>query len=139
MARLLTMGRRSELDPQLAEAYNNRGTLRGRKGDLDGAVADFDETIRLNPRNANAYTNRGNVRYSKGEFDGAISDYIEAIRMNPQFADAYKSRGNALYAKSDLKSAIPDYQKYLDLGGGKQNGDQAKVEEWIRELQKRLQ
>ncbi|MEK6572175.1 MAG: tetratricopeptide repeat protein, partial [Bacteroidota bacterium] len=35
------------LNPNLAEAYYNRGIARGQKGDLEGAIKDYDEAIRL--------------------------------------------------------------------------------------------
>ncbi len=41
------------------------------KGDLDGAIADYNEAIRLNPQYANAYNNRGEAYFAKGDFKHA--------------------------------------------------------------------
>ena len=38
-----------ELNPELAEAYNNRGDAYGNKGELDSAIADCNKAIELNP------------------------------------------------------------------------------------------
>src|SRR5882672_733369 len=38
-----------------ATAYYNRGIAKGAKGDLDGAIADYDRAIELDPRFAHAY------------------------------------------------------------------------------------
>src|SRR5262245_57279698 len=73
------------LNPDLAEAYNNRAIARGAKGDRDGALRDYGEAIRLKPDLAEAYNNRGNARRAKGDLDGALRDYDEAIRLNPDF------------------------------------------------------
>jgi tetratricopeptide (TPR) repeat protein len=45
-------------------AFNNRGNSRAI--DLDGAIADYNEAIRLKPDYAGAFNNRGNVRRRKG-------------------------------------------------------------------------
>jgi tetratricopeptide (TPR) repeat protein len=74
------------------------------------------------------------------DLDGAIKDYAEAIRLKPDFALAYYNRGLARRKKGDLadaKAAIADFQKYLDVGGGMCDGDQAEVEQFIRDLKKK--
>jgi tetratricopeptide (TPR) repeat protein len=129
------------LKPDDANAFYIRGIERESKGDLDGAIADYDEAIRLKPDYANAFVTRGIARDSKGNLDGAIADYDEAIRLKPDYATAFYIRGDARQRKGDLsniKNAVADLQKYLDLGGGVRDGDQAEVEQRIIELQKKL-
>jgi len=129
------------LKPDFAEAYGNRGIARRGKGDLYGALKDYAKAIRLKPDFAEAYNNRGLARAAKGDFEGALKDYAEAIRLKPDFAEAYGNRGNARTAKGDpasAKAAIADYQKYLDLGGGIRNGNQAEAEQFIRDLKNKL-
>jgi tetratricopeptide (TPR) repeat protein len=46
-----------------ADAFINRGNAYSGKGDLDRAIADFSEAIRLNPRHAVAFYNRGVAYY----------------------------------------------------------------------------
>jgi Flp pilus assembly protein TadD len=43
---------------QNAISYNDRGIAKQKKGDLDGAMADIEQAIRLNPKYAIDYTNR---------------------------------------------------------------------------------
>jgi len=122
------------LNPAYATAYNNRGNARTDKGDLDGALQDYTEALHRQPDDADAYYNRGNTRVAKGDLVGALQDYTEAIRLNPAHANAYYNRALLWQQKANHTAAIADYQKYLDLGGGQRNGDQAAVEESIREL-----
>ena len=67
--------------------YNNRGLARQAKGDLDGALDDYNEAIRLKPDEADVYYNRGITRKAKGDMDGALDDYNEAIRLKPDDVD----------------------------------------------------
>ena len=109
-----------------------------RSGQLERAVREFNEAIRLNPDYAEAYFNRGKARREQGDNERALKDFNEAIRLNPSFVDALYGRARVLEDKSLHRAAIADYQKYLDLGGGLTNGDQAKVEGILRYLRQDL-
>ena len=101
----------------------------------------YDESISLKPDFAEAYNNRGIARAAKGDLDGALRDYAEAIRLKPDYANAYCNHGAARAYKGNsasTKAAIADYQKYLDLGGGIRNGNQAEVKQFICELKNKL-
>jgi len=54
----------SEQIPETAEAYNNRGDAKRVKGDLKGALADFDKAIELKPDLAAAYNNRALLSFA---------------------------------------------------------------------------
>jgi Flp pilus assembly protein TadD len=73
--------------PHDAKAYAERGAAHLNKGDIDQAIADYTEAIRLDPYDAEAYNGRGFAYGSKGEYDRAIADYTEAIRLNPNYAN----------------------------------------------------
>jgi tetratricopeptide (TPR) repeat protein len=87
------------------------------KGDLDSAMTDYNETIRLRPDHAVALYNRALARADKGDLNGAIKDYTESIRLAPEYVNAYWSRGSAWFNKGDYYSAVADYEKYFELGG----------------------
>lgn len=106
--------------------------------DLDEKISCYTESIRLKPDYASAYYNRGNARYNKGDLDGAIKDYNEAIRLKPDYVIVYYNRANTWKQKAAYRAAMNDYQKYLDLGGGIRDGDQEKVEGFIRDLKKKV-
>jgi tetratricopeptide (TPR) repeat protein len=57
-----------------AEALSKSGEAKRRKGDQDGALADFDKALSLQPDLAAAYSGRGLVRNAKEDFDGALAD-----------------------------------------------------------------
>jgi serine/threonine protein kinase len=93
----------------------NRGIRLLDKGDLDGAIADYDAAIRLDPKFTLAYYNRGIARADKGDLDGAMADYDAAIRLDPKHARAYYNRGIAREGKGDLDGAIDDYDAAIRL------------------------
>ena len=103
------------MNPQDADAYNNRGTAYRDKGELNTAIQDYDTAIELNPQDANAYYNRGIAYADKGEVDTAIQDFSTAIGLNSKFAIAYNNRGNAYRDKGELNTAIQDYDTAIEL------------------------
>ena len=103
------------LNPQYAQAYNNRGVLRSEQGDPAGARTDCDQAIALNPQFAQAYNNRGVLRREQGEIAGARADYDQAIALNPQFALAYYNRGVLHYNQGNKADARTDFLKTRDL------------------------
>jgi tetratricopeptide (TPR) repeat protein len=72
--------------------FFNQGLAKHTMGDLDGAIADYNQAIRLT---ADIYYNRGLAKQTKGDFDEAIVDYSEAIRINPKRVSPYYNRGLA--------------------------------------------
>jgi Tfp pilus assembly protein PilF len=64
-------------------AYNNRGVLLQQKGDLEGALADFNRAIKADPRHAQAYANRGFVLLQQGKKTQGELDLTRSIALNP--------------------------------------------------------
>jgi tetratricopeptide (TPR) repeat protein len=98
----------SQGQPSPAAAYYNRGNERYKKGDLNGAIADYDAALTFNPRWALAYNMRGSARYGTGDLEGSIADYTRAIEIDPRLALAHYNRGKARRVKGDLDGSITD-------------------------------
>jgi tetratricopeptide (TPR) repeat protein len=93
----------------------NRGIEKGKKGDLDGAIADFNRAIELNPKDDAPYYNRAQARRLKKDAAGAIADYTRAIELGSQNPAAYNNRGNARSENNDRDGAIADYTRAIEL------------------------
>jgi tetratricopeptide (TPR) repeat protein len=98
------------LRPDSPGARVNLGIALGRKGDLDGAMAEFREAIRLKEDYAEAHVNLGNALLGKGQLDEAIAEYREAIRLQKDDAYAHNNLGAALKRKGHLEEAIAEYR-----------------------------
>jgi len=64
-----------------ARAYRQHGIVAYRNGDLDTAIADFDQAIQLDPKFSAAYIDRGIVFYRMRKFDRAFADIARARRI----------------------------------------------------------
>jgi tetratricopeptide (TPR) repeat protein len=98
---------------ELSRTYKNRGTIWGSEGQLDKAIADFGEAIRLDPKFAQPYISRGLSWFLKKQYDKAIADFDEAIRLDPKNARAYVSRGLVWSNKTQYDQAIADVNKAI--------------------------
>jgi tetratricopeptide (TPR) repeat protein len=106
------------LNPKDGRTYNVRGGAWRFKGDLNRALADYNQSIaiELDPqRKAEAYSGRGGTLREMGELDRAIADFDRAISLSPKLASAYLGRGLTRRAKSDMDRAIADYEQAIRL------------------------
>jgi len=73
------------LNPDNANAYNNRGIIYRIKGDYDRAIADYNEAIWLKNDNfPAAFYNRALANVDKGEYDPALVDFDVVMRFDPE-------------------------------------------------------
>jgi tetratricopeptide (TPR) repeat protein len=86
------------------------------RGDLDRAVRDFSEVIRIDPKYPDGYFSRGQTYFKLGQTELAIADYSAVLAQAPEHGAAFHARGMAhLYlGKNDL--ALADLSKAIELG-----------------------
>ena len=77
-------------------AHLNFGTARLKKGQIDEAIRQYQEAIRLKPYSAEVHNNLGAALGMKGKIDEAIRQYQEAIRLKPDYAEARNNLARAL-------------------------------------------
>ncbi|MBX3084922.1 MAG: tetratricopeptide repeat protein [Anaerolineae bacterium] len=103
------------INPQSAQAYENRGLAKLMLGDFESALQDYNRAIQINPDDASAYNGRGLAKYGLGDKQGAIQDYDKAIQLDPLHATAYANRGSIKLDSGDKQGAIQDYDKAIRL------------------------
>ncbi|MEZ2239324.1 tetratricopeptide repeat protein [Microcoleus sp.] len=102
-------------NPQDAKTYYVRGLTRFDKGDLSGAVADFNQAIQTQSDYSEAYFYRGLAYSDLRQMPKSIADYSKAIALNAGYVDAYYNRGLVLSALGDKPGAIADYTQVIRL------------------------
>jgi tetratricopeptide (TPR) repeat protein len=98
-----------------ADTYFNQGFAKSNLGDYEGAIADYNQAIKIKPDYATAYNNRGNAKHNLGDCEGAIADYNQYIKIKPDYADAYCSRGLEKSYLGDHQGAIADYNQAIKI------------------------
>jgi tetratricopeptide (TPR) repeat protein len=113
-----------------AEEYSKRGDKFFGERNYDGAIADYNEVIKIEPDNPFAYYKRGLSYTNKKEFDLAIKDFNEAIRLEPdKSGEFYFYRGGAYLFKGDKAMAISDIEMAVKV-----NPENKSFSEALKEL-----
>ena len=84
-----------KIDPEMLEAYINRGIAEMKLDQWADAVGDFDQALELAPNSPEAYYNRGLAYSRQGLPDKALADYTQALKFAPKDWQIYYNRGNA--------------------------------------------
>ena len=103
------------LNPQYADAYNDRGVVRSALGNFSEGITDFERALQINPQYFIAYVNLGIVRLNLNDNQQAITDFDRALKINSNFADAYFNRGKAYFNLGKKEKAIADYDRVLKI------------------------
>ncbi len=70
-------------DARLAEAYDLRGMLYFKLGQIRESLADFDEQIRLDPKSAPAHWRRGLTLYYAEKFADGAAQFVTSDQSEP--------------------------------------------------------
>jgi len=105
-------------------AHYFRGGLYELRGDVDKAIADFGESIKLDVNRSyayasqcrsDAYASRCRAFSKKRLYDLAISDCTTAIRLNINDPTAYSERGIAFRSQQEFDKAQSDFDQAIKL------------------------
>jgi tetratricopeptide (TPR) repeat protein len=107
--------RGTESSENLAGAYYNRGAAYFDKAQLDRALDDFDQAIRLKPKFSVAFGERALVYVAKGQRERALQDYNQAILLDPTNPIYYFNRGTSLLALGKQDESIVDFNEAIRL------------------------
>jgi tetratricopeptide (TPR) repeat protein len=95
---------------EVVATHVNRGILRLRRGQIDGAIADFDRAIALDPDQPEAYLNKGAALLRRENAAEALTLFSSALDRNTSRpAIAHYGRAIANENLGNLNAAYRDY------------------------------
>lgn len=103
--------------PPLAEDYFLRGGSYLQRGNIQGALADYTQAIRLKPAFAAAFASRQQLYFWQGNYQQSIADGNRAIQLQPS-SNAYIVRGFARAKLGDLQGQLLDLNQAVALSPG---------------------
>lgn len=86
----------------------NRGKVKLKLSDLDGAANDFHQVMQLVPENEQVYLNMALVEYKKGRYHEAVELLDMALFYFNEYALAYYNRAIAYHALKKNEKACSD-------------------------------
>ncbi len=119
---LVDLGVVLERQPWSVEGRSLLARTRYQLADLDGALADADQTLallgagRAGPHAAVAHRVRAAILLERGEAKASLSAAEQAVGVEPGDADGLALRGRARALTGDMEGALADLDAALTLG-----------------------
>ncbi|XP_077198183.1 mitochondrial import receptor subunit TOM70 isoform X3 [Paroedura picta] len=112
----------ADIDPQNADVYHHRGQLKILLDQVEEAVEDFDECIRLRPDSALAQAQKCFALYRQAytgnnalQVQAAMKGFEDVIKKFPRCAEGYALYAQALTDQQQFGKADEMYDKCIDL------------------------
>jgi tetratricopeptide (TPR) repeat protein len=94
----------------------NRGILRSRDNDTQGALEDYNKGLQLDDTLGEGYVDRGASEIVLHNYDGALADINKGIALNANRLEiAYYDRAVVNEALGNVRDAYADYKKAVEL------------------------
>jgi len=103
------------LDPGLAAARTNLGSLAYRAGDVSAARDAFEAALALDPDQPEARFNLANLVLESGDLELAVAEFRRVLQADPEFADAHFNLAVALERLGGRAQARAHLEHYLAL------------------------
>ncbi|HDQ03389.1 MAG TPA: tetratricopeptide repeat protein [Deltaproteobacteria bacterium] len=97
------------------DMHYNLAILYQQTGDINQAIEQYREALRINPNYSSAHLNLGTCLGIRNEYDGAIYHFRKALRLDPADPGIYFNIGLAQLNKEDFKSAADSFKAALRL------------------------
>ncbi len=100
---------------QTSQQHLENGIAKHKQQDFEGAIKDYDKSIKEDKTNGEAYYNRGTCQLVLNDLKSAMRDFSKAIELDPQNENAYYSRATVFLKQEKYVEALPDLDKAIEL------------------------
>ena len=85
------------------------------KGEIDQAIEELNQTVRLAPMNADAFRERAMLLMRQGKNQDAVDDFSRTLRRQPEMAAVHLARGQVYLKLGRFEQAIADFTEAARL------------------------
>lgn len=114
---LTTLNELIDIRPDAAIAYDLKGLVLQRQGNLHEAMDAFKTATKLQPDFAIAWYNLGQVEHQLQNFDAAKAHLDQAILLQTDLTKAYFERAQVYKAMGKPEAALSDYNTVIQQEG----------------------
>ncbi len=97
------------------EFYINRGAAYAMLGNMQSALSDMTEGVRLDPEFSNGYKNRSLVYQALGQIDNAQQDLLKYLELNPYDPDIWYESGRLYRMANKEQQALAAFDRAISL------------------------
>jgi Flp pilus assembly protein TadD len=102
-------------DPSDYASHTALGVRYLETGDVETALEQLRQAIRLAPDYPDAYYNLGAALLTRGAIDEAIRAYKRALELDPRYAEAHNNLGVVLESGGDRAGAVLHYRHAIEI------------------------
>lgn len=84
-------------------------------GEVDAAITDYDQIIKLFPHKEEAFIERGAIKMNGYKYKTAFKDFTTAIKINTNSERSFRFRGLCRHNLNDFSGAEKDFSKSIEL------------------------
>jgi len=110
----------------LATVYQQRGFASAKNQQLQEAVQDYTEALKIEPNNVRIYEQRAAVEMKMYAYDKALADYAEASKLKPNEVRYYNYRAYIYETKEDNQNSMAETEKALKIDANNQEAKERK-------------
>lgn len=98
-----------------AMALNERGQVQYKSGNIQLAIQDINQALKIDPTLLRGLINRANIYEVKNQLDLAFTDLNKALTKFPESVEALKNRGVILSKQGKAIDALKDFTKAIEI------------------------
>src|SRR5688572_16587576 len=109
------IGKSGARKDDLIGLYLARGDAQREKRELQSAIDDYGQVLKLDGGHLGALNRRGLAYAAKGDRERALADFDRAIKAHPKDAASYNNRGSIWRDRGAPDRALADFEKAIQL------------------------